>query len=457
MRSERSAWASPGEVGRSELATRTQVHYWGSPLEREGSQAAQEATQKANISHKCTILNHHSFIRSFSRSPVRSHGSPLGREGSPHGAPYLTTIRCPLARSPNSLPCSSPFARSFANSRRTLAAGEREITHGHHHSLVGSPTHGSALGNEATQLRSQGSPLGKEGSQDAQEATQEAAQVHHTQPPFVRSLVRSFARSLASALSRLTTGKGRVTGDTGGYTSAPHSTTIRSLVRSFARSPVRSHGSPLGREGSPHGAPYSTNVRCQYSLPYSSPFDRSFANSRLALATGERETTHGRHRSLVARRLTARHWGMRRHNCTLRAHRWGRRGHRGHRRHRRRRKYAILNHHSFARSLIRSLADSCLTAHHCGGGVLRRAKLHHRSPACSPIHVSRLITGDGWSPLGNEATQVHYRGSLLGRVTGGAWRAPRPGRRPGWRTPRRGEAPPARARRAPRPGRRPGW
>ena len=239
--------------------------------------------------------------------------------------------------------------------------------------------------------------------------------MHHTQPPFVRSLVRSFARSLASALSRLTTGKGRVTGDTGGYTSAPHSTTIRSLVRSFARSPVRSHGSPLARVGSPHGAPYSTNVRCQYSLPYSSPFDRSFANSRLALATGERETTHGRHRSLVARRLTARHWGMRRHNCTLRAHRWGRRGHRGHRRHRRRRKYAILNHHSFARSLIRSLADSCLTAHHCGGGVLRRAKLHHRSPACSPIHVSRLITGDGWSPLGNEATQVHYRGSLLGR------------------------------------------
>ena len=96
MRSGRSAWASPGEVGRSELATRTQVHYWGSPLEREGSQAAQEATQKANILHKCTILNHHSFIRSFSRSPVRSHGSSLGREGVA-GAPHSTIARS-LAR-----------------------------------------------------------------------------------------------------------------------------------------------------------------------------------------------------------------------------------------------------------------------------------------------------------------------------------------------------------------------
>ena len=37
-----------------------------------------------------------------------------------------------------------------------------------------------------------------------------------------------------------------------------------------------------------------------------------------------------------------------------------------------------------------------------------------------------------------------------------ARRAPRPGRRPGWRTPRRDKAPPARARRALRTGRRPG-
>ena len=121
--------------------------------------------------------------------------------------------------------------------------------------------------------------------------------------------------------------------------------------------------------------------------------------------------------------------------CSLTAHHWGGKGRR---RHRRRRKCAILNHHSFARSLIRSLANSCLTAHHWGGRVLRRATLHHRSPACSPIHVSRLITEEGGSPLGNEATQVTIGAHYWGGVTGGAWRAPRPGRRPGWRTPRRG-------------------
>jgi hypothetical protein len=69
---------------------------------------------------------------------------------------------------------------------------------------------------------------------------------------------------------------------------------------------------------------------------------------------------------------------------------------------------------SFAHSLARSpIHGSRLTTGE--GGVRRRATLHHRSPACSPTQVSRLITGDGGSPLWDEATQVHYRGSLLGK------------------------------------------
>ena len=91
----------------------------------------------------------------------------------------------------------------------------------------------SPLGDEATQVHSQGSPMGKDGSQ----VTQEATQVRHTQPPFVRSFARSLARSLA--VGTLTAhhwgGRGR------GRATLHH--------RSPACSPIQFHGSPLGKEG----------------------------------------------------------------------------------------------------------------------------------------------------------------------------------------------------------------
>ena len=97
---------------RSLANSRLMAHLWGG----RGSQARHTPPSLARSLANSSLMAHHwgrtvdhysfvrSFVRSFSRSPVRSHRSPLGREGSPHGAPYLTTIRCPLARSPNSLP-----------------------------------------------------------------------------------------------------------------------------------------------------------------------------------------------------------------------------------------------------------------------------------------------------------------------------------------------------------------
>ena len=186
------------------------------------------------------------------------------------------------------------------------------------------------------------------------------------------------------------------------------------FVRSLARSPVRSHGSPLGREGSTQGA-----ILNHRSLPARSvarqihchTLHRSLARSpthvsRSPLGRG-RQHTAAIARSF-ARRLTARHWGMRRHKCTLRAHHWGSRGHRmRERRHRRRHKCTILNHHSFVCSLVRLLASalSRLTtgegrvAGDTGGDASApystTIRLLVRSFARSPIHVSRLTTGEG--------------------------------------------------------------
>ena len=147
-----------------------------------------------------------SFVRSFSRAPVRSHGSPLGREGVA-GAPHSTIARSlahqfmshgsPLGREGSrARHTPPPLARLLANSGLTAHNWGRRV----------------ATGEQGDTSVLSGLTAG-EGSQAAQKATQKATQVHHTQPPFVRS-----------------------------------------FVRSFSRSPVRSHGSPLGREGSTRGA-----------------------------------------------------------------------------------------------------------------------------------------------------------------------------------------------------------
>ena len=267
-------------------------------------------------------------------------------------------------------------------------------------------------------MHSQGSPLGKEGRHWGTRRHKCTIGAHHWGGRGRRrrkrrhrrrhkctilnhhSFVRSLILSLASALSRLTTGEGRV--HTGRHTQPPF--VARSLARQIHCHTVR-------------------------------PFARSFANSRLALATGEREITHGHHRSLVCSPTTARHWGMRRHKCTLRAHHWGRRGHRrSKRRHRRRHKCTILNHHSFVRSLVRSLAsalsrlttgegrvtgdtggdasapysttirslvrsfarslaNSWLTAHHWGG---RGSQARHTPPSLARLLANSGLTAHHW-------------------------------------------------------------
>ena len=167
------------------------AHHWG-------GRGRRRRKRRHRRLHKCTILNHHSFVRSL----ILSLASALSRLTTGEGGVHTGRHTQPpfVARSlARQIHCHTvrPFARSFANSRLALATGEREITHGRHRSLVCSPTHGSTLGNEATQVHSHGSPLGKAGSQAQQEATQAAARVHHTQPPFVRSLARSLARQCA--------------------------------------------------------------------------------------------------------------------------------------------------------------------------------------------------------------------------------------------------------------------
>ena len=269
----------------------TQVYYRGSLLGR----GHRRRKRRHRRLHKCTILNHHSFVRSL----ILSLASALSRLTTGEGRVHTGRHTQPpfVARSlARQIHCHTvrPFARSFANSRLALATGEREITHGRHRSLVCSPTHGSTLGNEATQMHSQGSPLGKEGSQAEQEATQEAAQVHHTQPPFVRSLARSLARQCA-----LTThhwgGKGhRRHRRRHKCAILNHHSFARSLIRSLARQ-FMAHGSPLGREGFA-GAPHSTIAR---------PLARQLRSHGSSLGT------------------EGRHWGTRRHKCTIGAHYWG--------------------------------------------------------------------------------------------------------------------------------------
>ena len=139
----------------------TQVYYRDSLLGR----GHMRRKRRHRRLHKCTILNHHSFVRSL----ILSLASALSRLTTGEGRVHTGRHTQPpfVARSlARQIHCHTvrPFARSFANSRLALATGEREITHGRHRSLVCSPTHGSTLGNEATQVHSQGSPLGREGS-----------------------------------------------------------------------------------------------------------------------------------------------------------------------------------------------------------------------------------------------------------------------------------------------------
>ena len=148
---------------------------------------------------------------------------------------------------------------------------------------------------------------------------------------------------------------------------------------------------------------------------------------------------------------------MRLHKCTLTAHHWGRRGHRrSKRRHRRRHECTILNHHSFVRSLARSLAsalsrlttgegrvtgdtlggtsapysttirslvrsfarslaNSWLTAHHWGG---RGSQARHTPPPLARLLANSGLTAHHWGrrvATEGRGTQVHYRGSLLGK------------------------------------------
>jgi len=165
------------------------AHHWG-------GRAHRRRKRRHRRLHKCTIFNHHSFIRSLSRSPVRSHGSSLGREGVA-GAPHSTIARS-LAR--------SPIHVSW------LTTGE------------------------------EGSPLGRH-----RRLHKRTILDHYS---FVRSLARSLARQCALTAHHWE-GKGL---HTGRHTQPPF--VARSLARqihchthhrSLARSPTHVARSPLGR------------------------------------------------------------------------------------------------------------------------------------------------------------------------------------------------------------------
>ena len=217
--------------------------------------------------------------------------------------------------------------------------------------------------------------------------------MHHTQPPFVRSLARSLARQ-CSLTAHHWGGKGRRRHRRRRKCAIlNHHSFARSLIRSLANSCLTAHhwggkGLHTGRHTQPPFVARSLARQIHCHTHHRSLARSPTHVSRSPLGRG-RQHTAAIARSF-ARRLTARHWGMRLHKCTLTAHHWGGRGRRRRkRRHRRLHKCTILNHHSFARSLAGALSQFTIGQ---GGvtGAPRCAMV--RSLADSPIHVPRPAT-----------------------------------------------------------------